>query len=124
MKNKAKKIDERQEKQKGILLEQLKKAPIIKVACERVSVSRATFYRWQEEDDEFRKAIDIATIEGKLLINDMSEFQLLSLIQEKSPSAIRYWLENHHPDYMKKGKLEERENLSTPSVIILEKYED
>jgi len=124
METKSQKIDERQEKQKGDLVEQLKKAPIIKVACERVGISRATFYRWQEEDDEFRKAVDIATIEGKLLINDMSEFQLLALIQEKNPSAIKYWLENHHPDYMKKSKLEERENLSTPSVIILDENED
>jgi hypothetical protein len=113
----------RQSKQKTLVLDQLKKTPIIKVACERSGVPRATLYRWQQEDEEFRKAVDIAIIEGRLMINDMSEYQLLSLIQDRNPTIIRYWLEKHHPDYMKKGQAEELED-DSPSVIILHDDED
>lgn len=122
-KNKRSSDNSLQEKQKIAVLEQLKKTPIIKVACERAGVSRTSFYRWQEEDQEFSKAVDLSVVEGKLTLNDMSEFQLLSLVHEKHPSAIRYWLENHHPDYMKKGRAEERSDPG-PSVIMLHDHED
>lgn len=115
--------DSRQDKQKTLVLEQLKKTPIIKVACERSGIPRATLYRWQQEDEEFRKSIDMAIIEGRLMINDMSEYQLLALIQDRNPSIIRYWLEKHHPDYMKKGQEEELMD-DNPSVIILHDDED
>lgn len=112
-----------QAEQKASMLEQLKKMPIVKVACERTGVPRTTFYRWQEEDEEFGKAVDLALVEGKLTINDMSEYQLLSLIQEKKPGMIKLWLENHHPDYMKKSKEEDDKNKG-PSIIVLREHED
>jgi len=111
------KIDERQEKQKQDLLEYLKKTPIIKAVCEKAGIGRTSFYRWQEEDDEFRKAVEMATMEGKLFVNDMGEYQLLALIHEKNPSAIKYWLEHHHPDYMKKGQAE-KQNPGPDSIVL------
>ncbi len=120
--NPREKSDGRHERQKEIVVEQLKKTPIVKLVCEKAGIGRTTFYRWQDEDDEFRKAVDMATLEGKLTINDMSEYQLLSLIQSKHPSAIKYWLEHHHPDYLKKGRIEKED--PGPSVIILGDEED
>lgn len=117
-------IDARQAKQKAALIEQLKKTPIVKIACDKVGLARSTFYRWQDEDKEFGKAADMAIVEGKLLINDMSEYQLLSLIQEKNPSAIRYWLQYHHPDYMSKGRMEQQGDDSNIKVILLHDDQD
>lgn len=117
-------IQARQAKQKEELISQLKKTPIVKIACDKSGISRATYYRWQDEDEEFRKAADMAIVEGKLLINDMSEYQLLALIQEKNPSAVRYWLQNHHEDYMSPGRKKETDSAKTPTVIVLHDDED
>lgn len=95
-------IQERQLREKDKILEQLKKMPIIQVACERSNVSRGTFYRWQNEDKEFAKAADRAIAEGEAFITDMSESQLISLIRDKNFPAIQLWLRHHHPIYANK----------------------
>ncbi|NQV00837.1 MAG: hypothetical protein HQ537_01830, partial [Parcubacteria group bacterium] len=92
----------RQSKQKKAIIEQLKKIPVINVACARAVVGRASFYRWLQEDDGFKKAVEEAMAEGESFINDMSESQIITLIKEKNWSAIRFWLTNHHPKYANK----------------------
>lgn len=84
---------------KELLLEQLRKIPIIQIACERAGVSRATFYRWRSEDAEFNKSADQAIIDGEALITDMTESQLVSLIKDRNFHAIQLWLRHHHPKY-------------------------
>lgn len=79
---------------KDLVIDMLRKTPIIQIACEKVGIARATFYRWKKEDEKFSKATDEAIAEGEELINDVSESQLISLIKEKNFSAIRFWL-NH-----------------------------
>jgi len=100
MKNKNKTtIEKRQNKEKESVLKNLKKTPIIQVACNQTAVSRATFYRWRNEDKKFKKAADEAIHDGELLINDMSESQIISLIKEKNWQAISFWLRHHHSKY-------------------------
>jgi len=89
----------RQAKEKKVIIEQLRKTPIIQIACERASVSRATFYRWRDQDKEFERAVKEALTEGEIFINELSESQLISLIREKNWSAISFWLRNHDPKY-------------------------
>ena len=98
-------IQKRQEKEKLAILEQLKKTPIIQVACERVGVARATFYRWRKDDKPFNESVEIAVEQGLNLINDMAESQLLSAIKEKNMSAIMFWLRSHHSAYKTKVEL-------------------
>ncbi len=90
------------EKEKQLLIEQLKKTPIVQIACERVGVGRATYYRWRKEDEEFKKTTDEAIIEGETLITEQSESQLISLIRDKNFPAIQLWLKSHHPKYTSK----------------------
>ena len=98
--NKKKKtIAVRREKEKRALLDLLRKTPIIQIACERSGVSRATYYRWRDEDEEFRSRSESALREGEALVTDMSEAQVISLIKEKNWSAISFWLKHHHPKY-------------------------
>ncbi len=85
-------------------LEELKKVPIVQVACEKTGVSRNTVYRWKREDKDFEKEFDKALSDGVAFVNDMSENQLLQLIKEKNFSAVRFWLNKRHPAY--KDKLE------------------
>lgn len=87
---------------KRILIEQIKKTPVIQVACEKVGVSRATFYRWKKSDPKFADKADIALNEGSQMINDMAESQLISAIKEGNLTGIIFWLKNHHKQYSPK----------------------
>jgi hypothetical protein len=89
-------------KVKGAFLTELRKIPIVQVACEKVGVSRNSVYRWRTENEEFRKEMEIALVEGEALVNDMSESQLLSLIRDKNWSAISFWLRHRNPKFRDK----------------------
>lgn len=85
-------------------LEELKKVPIVQVACEKTGISRNSVYRWKKEDPEFSKKMDEAMAIGVAFVNDMSESQLLTLIKEKNWPAISFWLKHRNDNY--KNKLE------------------
>jgi len=121
MENKT--IVKRQKKEKELILEQLKKTPIVQIACEKLGVGRATYYRWRKEDLKFAEDADIAVEDGNKLINDMAESQLMSAIRDKNMTAIIYWLNHHHPAYTTKmeitAKLKRDNEQLTPEQEIL-----
>lgn len=107
-------IEERIESDKKRLVEQLRKTPIVQIACEKTGISRATFYRWCQEE-EFAKEARDSLQEGKSLVNDLAESQLISSIKDKRLPAISFWLKYNHPDYRTKVELSginNQENLS------------
>lgn len=87
---------------KKAIIEQLRKTPIIQIACEKIGLARATFYRWKKEDQKFADKVEQAIEEGSHLINDMAESQLISAIKSNNLSAIIFWLKNHHRSYSPK----------------------
>ncbi len=95
----SKTIEKRQDTFKELLIEQFKKTPIIQIACQRVGVGRASYYRWKDEDEDFAQASEEALCEGKLLVNDMAESQLISEIKNKNMTAIIFWLKHNHPSF-------------------------
>ena len=97
---KKKTIDKRQAREKALVIDQLKKVPIVSIACERSGVSRATYYRWCAEDEVFEVATQDAIIEGEKLMNDLGESQLMTLMRDKSWQAIKYYLEKRNPKFM------------------------
>lgn len=99
-------IAERQKKEKEMLIEQIKKIPIIQIACEKSGVGRTTYYRWRKEDKEFAEAADTALFDGSTLVNDMAESQLLAAIRERNLTAIIFWLKHHHQKYATKVQLD------------------
>ena len=94
------------EQTKRLFLEQLKKTPIVQIACEKLGVSRASFYRWRSEDTAFAKQADEATLEGHLLLNDLAESQLIGAVKDRNLQAIMYWLKHHHKDYRNRLEIE------------------
>lgn len=102
------KIQKRQQKEKVLLLEQLKRTPVIQIACEKTGVARATYYRWRNDDESFSLKSDEALIEGASLVNDMAESQLMSAIRDKNLTAIIFWLKHHHPLYATKVEVTAR----------------
>lgn len=111
-------------KAKKIIIEQLKKTPIIETVCQKLDISRMTVYRWRQEDKEFSKQIDGSIIDGRYLINDLAENQLISAVKDKNFSAISYWLKHHHPDYANKLQIKHElgdEKLSPEQEEIIKK---
>jgi hypothetical protein len=90
-------------------LDELKKVPIVQVACEKTGLSRNSVYRWRKEDKDFAKIMDDALAEGVALVNDMSESQLFTLIKEKNYSAISFWLRHRNVNYKDKLEITNRE---------------
>ena len=80
---------------KAELLKQLKITPVVEVACRKVGVGRATFYRWKKEDQKFADKAEYALQEGSHLVNDMAESKLISAIKDGNMTGIIFWLKNH-----------------------------
>jgi len=97
--------------------EELRKVPIVQVACEKTGLSRNSVYRWKKDDKSFSAKMDKAMSEGVAFVNDMSESQLLTMIKEKNWSAISFWLKHRNDNYRDKIEIttkEDKEEL-TPS---------
>jgi len=103
-------ITKRQAVEKELLLGQFKKTPIVQAACEKVGVGRTTYYRWRRQSKTFARKADEALLEGTLLMNDMAESQLLTLVHERNIGAIRFYLTHNHPKYG--NKLEIKGNIT------------
>jgi len=95
-------LQDRTQQNRQLMLEQLKKTPVVQIACEKTGIARSTFYRWKDEDPKFAKEADQALAEGVALVNDMAESQLLSAIRDRNISAIFYWLNHRHSAYSNK----------------------
>lgn len=117
-------IIKRQKSQKVDLLEKLKETPVIEVACRKVGIARATFYRWKLNDMKFAKEAEFALEQGSALINDIAESQLLTAIKDQNMTAIIYWLNHHHPTYATKIEIDARlkidkENLTPEQEMLV-----
>lgn len=106
-------LNDKQQRQKEAICDQLRKTPIIQLVCEKTGLGRATYYRWRKDDKEFAKEADEAIHEGVKLMNDMAESQLLSAIKDKNLTAIIFWLKHRHKSYTQKfevtTRIEDRE---------------
>lgn len=84
------------------LIEQLKKTPIIEVACQKVGIGRNSYYRWRREGKKFALSCDKALEEGCAFINDLAESQLISAMKSNNLTAVMYWLNHRHSIYRNK----------------------
>jgi predicted DNA binding protein len=113
----------KKDKIKDSFLEQLRKIPIVQVACEKTNISRNSVYRWKNEDKEFQKEMETALAEGEALVNDMSESQLLTMIKEKNFSAISFWLRHRNARFKDKvevtAKIEGDEQLTPEQEAVV-----
>ncbi|HRY59785.1 MAG TPA: hypothetical protein P5096_00130 [Patescibacteria group bacterium] len=96
----------KQDKVQKALLEQLVKMPIVQVAVDKTRISRATFYRMIKKNKKFKEDVDKAIEQGRLLINDMAEVQIISAIKDRNITSLIYWLNHNHPVYRTKIEIE------------------
>ena len=109
---------------KALLIDQLRKTPIVQLACEKTNLSRANFYKWKKDDPTFAEAADQALSEGSSLVNDMAESQLMAAIRDGNMTGIIFWLKHHHPTYTTRveisGHLKRDETLTPEQEAIVE----
>lgn len=95
---------------KNLIIEQLKKTPIVSIAAEKTAIGRSTYYRWRKSDLRFSNLADSAIAEGTMLVNDMAESQVLASIRDGNLTAAIFWLKYHHPSYETKIELRQAAN--------------
>jgi len=83
------------------LIAELEKTPLVQIACDKVGISRNTFYRWIKEDTEFLARTSEAISLGTGLVNDVAISNVLDGIKRKDPMYTKYWLDRKHPDFRK-----------------------
>jgi hypothetical protein len=118
------KVTKRIHSDQELLIEQLKKTPIVQIACEKTSTGRATYYRWLEKYPEFAKRANEAIKEGEGLVSDMAESQLLAAIRDGNLRAVVFWLRNHHKNYTNRIEITSNNNneeLSPDQQKLIEK---
>ena len=77
------------EQQKKRMLEALEQSiGIVTTACKAAGVGRTQHYAWLKEDAEYRKAVE--NLEAVAL--DFAESKLHSLINDKNPAAVIFYL--------------------------------
>lgn len=109
-------IDARKAREQASLLEQLKKMPIVQIACEKAGISRATYYRWRKEDPDFALSADEALHDGVALVSDIAESQLLTQIRDGNLGAVMYWLKHRNANYNNKLEVTARIKQDTDTL--------
>jgi ACT domain-containing protein len=107
-------VRKRKDGEKENLIEKLRKIPVVQIACEKLSISRSTYYRWRKEDEVFCRNADDAIEEGSSFVNDMAESQLLSAIKDRNMTAFIFWLKHHHKAYTTKVEILTSRNKDGP----------
>ena len=76
---------------------------IVSTACQSIGISRTTYYKYYNEDEDFRQSVD--SISNIAL--DCAESQLFELIKEKNVTAIIFYLKTKGK---KRGYIEKQES--------------
>lgn len=93
-------IVKRQKPLKRRFLELLANGGNIEIACRKAGTSRKTLYRWLEKDPRFAQLVAQAKQQGREVKCDIAEAGLVGLAANKNLGAIKFLLQNQHPEYM------------------------
>lgn len=118
---KAQTIKKRQDALKKKIIKTLEQQPIIQTAVAMSGVDRSTYYRWRDEDEEFREKTEGAKEQGVEFTNDMMESLLIKLAREGKVTPIIFWLKNHHPDYSEKKYFNHEHHIRQDEVLTEER---
>ena len=103
-------------KLKKKIIKELREVPIVKIACERVGISRNTYYRWMKTDSSFRNNANEALGLGVCLVNDLAESNVIRSVQKGNMEDTKYWL-NHNHDRFNKSSARYRESHRRETVV-------
>jgi len=72
---------------------------VVSATCEKVEISRKTFYEWKKEDPLFAKKIKELTDQRNTIAEDLLWGKITI---NKDGACIRYYLDRKHPEYKPK----------------------
>lgn len=98
---------------KAMLVALEKSLGIVSTACKEIDISRQTHYRWQTEDEEYKRAVDDIS-EAAI---DVAESELHKLIKKGDTTAIIFYLKTKGK---KRGYIERQEvDVRTPDGLTI-----
>ncbi|MDD4412756.1 MAG: hypothetical protein PHR00_03880 [Patescibacteria group bacterium] len=86
---------------KNKLLKELESFGNVLSACKKVGISTSTYYRWFENNKDFRKKAKAAVIIGQKNIINLAEHGLIYNVGNKDQRAIEYTLSHLSKKYRK-----------------------
>lgn len=101
---------------KKILIKALRKTlGIVTPACEMCDLSRQTFYKYYNEDEDFKAKVDSMAD----IAVDFAETKLTELIEDKNPTAVIFYLKTKGKDrgYIEKSELEVTDRNVAKSIV-------
>lgn len=98
------------------LVEELEKCPIVQVACQRLGIGRATYYKWRTEDVAFMRAADTAIRRGVSFVNDLAESKVIKGIQDDNITFTIFWLKHRHVAYSEKMQHRHLHEIQTQEI--------
>lgn len=102
-------IASRQKKQKEKIINELKGYPCVSAVCLRVGINRATYYRWLQNDIEFKRKVSAALEDGVFKFNGIGESHILNGVQEGNMTSVIFWLKRRHESYMPMNRLHKKD---------------
>jgi hypothetical protein len=91
-----------EDKQK--FLDELESLPIVSVVCKRTGISKATIYRWIEDDAGFKKNYTRALKRGRETLVDHAESKLVKMADREHFGAVKMILEANSKRYYRPRK--------------------
>ena len=91
-----------------LLLDQLRKTPIVETACQKLNISKMTISRWRKQSPMFSVRFEDALLEGRLRINDVAESQILALIAAGKFEPSKFWLTHNNSRYSAKLEITDK----------------
>ncbi len=88
-------------------IETLEEVPFVKYAAKKVGINRTTIYRWMQEDPRFRIQVEKSLGEGRKLLIEDAEYQLLKKIRKDgNQRAIEFFLKHNNKKYYPRKTME------------------
>lgn len=81
------------------IFDELEKTGLISSTCAKAQIPRSTFYRWYNNDLEFRLKVDDTVKIGRANMVDFAESKVIKNIQEGSQRAAEFYLRHNDDRY-------------------------
>jgi len=81
------------------LLVELEKTGIASNACSKLGIVRSTYYRWYNDDIDFRMQADSAIESGRANMVDFAESKLVQNMNEGNQRALEFYLKSNDSRY-------------------------
>lgn len=102
-------------------LEELRNIPVISVACQKIGISRMTYYRWVKQFKQFKKDVEAAMETGNQNICDIAETTLINCLkdEDKNLQAAKFILSSVSKKY--RNKLEVNQKVEETTLTASQK---